>query len=760
MKQDIFRLLTLLMITGTLSAQSGVGGGGQSNVSGGQLVQTFAGVPTGTCGANALAVDTTNGHLYSCNGGIWTQVGGTSGVSSVTASAPLASSGGVTPNITSGTLANSPTASSGATFYLSSTSDCLTPAVTGTTTCAINNLTSAIDFSGTDADSVVRSELANFNTTGGKFTFKNGTYNCNAPVQESTGGYTLWYCFGIPSSATTTYPTFIFEGEGGNTGANVGILGVGTPTGVIFNVTAAARTVAGAGNLLAAWWQRPNTAALGSGHWNTQDIFNNLAVMFPDNQRGNEYAYDLLEASYASWNQTNASFVTAPVALGATNLKAYVTPATYSDGTWLIDTFAAGWTVGYSVNTEHSHLRNTLAYRCTTAYIYGDLKSTANQSIFHASDWIHPQAYDSVHAISIGPNINQGAVLDIIGFDMEYITTTVWAFVDSIVETTPGTTSGHISWSNIKTNVGLGNLASPFKAGSGGTYTVIQQYPSGSTSNDFGGTSYSTASKNGVVGLISQNTQLPISGLINQVICQISTVAITSNVLTVNCQNTFTLSTTFGAGTAINLAGLTTNTFLNGQSVTVSTSTSSSFTAAFVHANVGSTSDTGVATAQGEMRLETRAASLIDASNTAGELQFMDGARTNFAGVQYAGVGAGSATFLEPVKATRFNTATNCASGASPAVCGSAAAGDVAVPTGATPTLQINTTAITANSQIQLTVTEAATVGTRLSVTCNSTLSTLVNPVETARVAGASVTIQMNSTLVTNPACVHYAIVN
>src|SRR4029077_15785179 len=43
------------------------------------------------------------------------------------------------------------------------------------------------------------------------------------------------------------------------------------------------------------------------------------------------------------------------------------------------------------------------------------------------------------------------------------------------------------------------------------------------------------------------------------------------------------------------------------------------------------------------------------------------------------------------------NTASNCASGASPAVCGSAAAGDVAVPTGATPTLQINTTAVTAN---------------------------------------------------------------
>jgi hypothetical protein len=85
MKRSIFRLLTLLMITGTLSAQSGVGGGGQSNVSGGQLVQTFAGVPTGTCGANALAVNTTNGNLYSCNGGVWTLVGGGGGSSAFSA---------------------------------------------------------------------------------------------------------------------------------------------------------------------------------------------------------------------------------------------------------------------------------------------------------------------------------------------------------------------------------------------------------------------------------------------------------------------------------------------------------------------------------------------------------------------------------------------------------------------------------------------------------------------------------------------------
>ena len=102
-------------------------------------------------------------------------------------------------------------------------------------------------------------------------------------------------------------------------------------------------------------------------------------------------------------------------------------------------------------------------------------------------------------------------------------------------------------------------------------------------------------------------------------------------------------------------------------------------------------------------------------------------------------------------------TASNCSSGASPAVCGSARAGSVAVPTGATPTLVINSTAVTATSEILLNVDESATIA---GTTCNTTLATLVNPVVTARSAGTSFTIQMNSTLATNPACVDYQIVN
>lgn len=111
-----------------------------------------------------------------------------------------------------------------------------------------------------------------------------------------------------------------------------------------------------------------------------------------------------------------------------------------------------------------------------------------------------------------------------------------------------------------------------------------------------------------------------------------------------------------------------------------------------------------------------------------------------------------------PLQATKFVTTGNCSSSASPAVCAASSAGTVALPTGTNPTLQVNTTAVTANSIILLTVDES--LGTKLSVTCNTTLSTLVNPVVTARSGGASFTFTIGAIIATNPACVSYLILN
>ncbi len=107
-----------------------------------------------------------------------------------------------------------------------------------------------------------------------------------------------------------------------------------------------------------------------------------------------------------------------------------------------------------------------------------------------------------------------------------------------------------------------------------------------------------------------------------------------------------------------------------------------------------------------------------------------------------------------PFNGTLYQTSTNCSSSAAPAVCAAAPAGSVVVAAAAT-TVTVNTTAVTANSQILLTV--DSSLGTKLSVTCNTTYQT---PMVTARTAGTSFVITVGGAPVTNPLCLSYSIVN
>src|SRR5579863_1509773 len=92
-----------------------------------------------------------------------------------------------------------------------------------------------------------------------------------------------------------------------------------------------------------------------------------------------------------------------------------------------------------------------------------------------------------------------------------------------------------------------------------------------------------------------------LSGTGNYGTATITNISITSNVLTVTFSGaTFNIA----SGQVLLLSGLTTNTFLNGQYVMVQNSgtpandhTTTTFLAAFTHANVGSVSDTGTITA-------------------------------------------------------------------------------------------------------------------------------------------------------------------
>ena len=104
--------------------------------------------------------------------------------------------------------------------------------------------------------------------------------------------------------------------------------------------------------------------------------------------------------------------------------------------------------------------------------------------------------------------------------------------------------------------------------------------------------------------------------------------------------------------------------------------------------------------------------------------------------------------------ANLFGSETNCSSSAGPAVCAAAAAGSVAVAAAAS-TVVVNSTAVTANSQIF--VVYDSSLGTKLGVTCNTTIPALYGV--TARTAATSFTLTATAP-VTNPACFSYFIIN
>jgi hypothetical protein len=126
---------------------------------------------------------------------------------------------------------------------------------------------------------------------------------------------------------------------------------------------------------------------------------------------------------------------------------------------------------------------------------------------------------------------------------------------------------------------------------------------------------------------------------------------------------------------------------------------------------------------------------------------------SSLSGATFAAPGAIGGTTPASVKATVYTTATNCAS--SGGTCGSAAAGAVTIAAAAT-TVTVATTAVNAASRIF--VFENSTLGTELSVTCNTTV--VRNYAVTAVTAATSFVITTDAAPAVNPACLTYLIVN
>lgn len=113
----------------------------------------------------------------------------------------------------------------------------------------------------------------------------------------------------------------------------------------------------------------------------------------------------------------------------------------------------------------------------------------------------------------------------------------------------------------------------------------------------------------------------------------------------------------------------------------------------------------------------------------------------------------GLQTFNTGIQTLKFATNTNCAN--SGGTCASAPTGSISIAAAAT-TVTVATTQIAANTVIL--ITEDSSLGTKLGVTCNTTIVRTYTI--TARVNATSFTITTSAAPVTNPACLNYLLIN
>lgn len=148
----------------------------------------------------------------------------------------------------------------------------------------------------------------------------------------------------------------------------------------------------------------------------------------------------------------------------------------------------------------------------------------------------------------------------------------------------------------------------------------------------------------------------------------------------------------------------------------------------------------------------------LNSSNTAlGTL--VGGTGASSTDVEFSGISSNqpisgsSLTASGAVQGSIYKTASNCASPGG--TCGSSGAGAVTIAASAT-TVTVAATNLTANSEIF--IQEDSSLGTRLSVTCNTTAGRTYTV--TSRTAGTSFVITTSAAPITNPACLNYHIIN
>jgi hypothetical protein len=363
---------------------------------------------------------------------------------------------------------------SGSGSSASSPSTAYTFSVAAGVASASPNSTGLTSFFGSDSAVVLNNSIAATSTTCGQFLFKSSTdgthYSFNSATTEAGTtslllSGTLKYAVRIPANAGSAnkYCQWLFIGE---QAANIasGITGgsPGTATGVIFDVTAAARTSAGAGNFLVAWWAQPDA----TNNIGNDVFFENITTRFPDNTRGNECAFCPYEASTVDYTNVTASLntiigppnnATISPAVAGTNRMIGMSSTKNNHDNWqhFTKTWVQGYDIGYDIESEHSELKSANAILNNYFGYYGRLTQSPTAQIFHPGVWTKVTDQENIRGLQFGPNMGPGCQF-LADFDLEVLTSTAFARVSDFTETNAGACGGQITYEYVFGGVGPG----------------------------------------------------------------------------------------------------------------------------------------------------------------------------------------------------------------------------------------------------------------------------------------------------------------
>ena len=675
---------------------------------------------------------------------------------------------------------------------------------------AHNNSTGAIDYSGADLVPVVNNILNNNSTTCGTINFKQGIYQMSSATLESSAtnilqAGSLYYGVAIPANAGSTnqYCQWRFIGEQAAYTA-----GIATQTqGTIFKATAAIRTAAvSTSNMLAYFWHRPDT----TNQVGNDVFFQNITFQGVDNQRGNECAFCMYEAGTVDF--TNVSCQLAPnwgspisptisPAVAGTNRNICFTSTKNVRNNWqrFIETWAEGADICYDVESEHSITEQASALLCTNAAIIGRLTQAggAAANILHPGNWTKFTDQENINGITFGPNIGQGNEFSLFGYDIEQLTSTAFARVTNLTETNKGFSSGIITYRVVNSAVGGAVNNNLWSAGGSG-FTMRQGYAPFNIPQaiytDFGtepaatglGLPYQSLSGgeftapctvNGTGIGITTNSVLECSSY--YVAASIGADQGVRAVVSACDVNGVLVYVRAGGTTSANISayryvysggGHFLQKYVSGTKTTLTSNGSAVCSA-------GDTIELDVAgtlLTASYIHTGTRTLDFVwtDASVTSGQpgVGVSNGNNLDLLStVSYINLptaNGNDSIYSRPAVFPLYLSQTNCAAvgtAASPSVasCGASPAGHFSCATNATgATCQVNTTAVTANSEILVAESDTTATGTALGVTCNT--STAVMPTSrllASYIAGASFTINLG-TVTTNPACFSYWIAN